>query len=108
MYMYIYYALPIYFRVESHSIVSCPSCQNKFKTGQNRFLPSYVRVLRGSNRVELQFDDNQHMGNNYISTTKIINDINSQKNGLLHQTWIEIKESCQLYRKRKRHLSWRM
>ena len=42
-------------------MVVCPSCSHKFSKSANRFLPKYIKVLRSTNRIELQFDDSKHL-----------------------------------------------
>ena len=39
------------FRATGRLLVSCPSCSQTFSSGEHRFMPSYIKVLRGSNRL---------------------------------------------------------
>lgn len=50
-------------RATGRLLVSCPSCSQTFSSGEHRFMPSYIKVLRGSNRLELQFTDSVHLEN---------------------------------------------
>lgn len=37
--------------------MQCPSCQHPFKAYENRILPNYIKILKGCNRIELNFSD---------------------------------------------------